>query len=153
VWRRVVAEGHLIGNQSYTHPIRAGHNLATMSEAEIEYELVHTQQILNRVLGFEYPMWLMRPPGGIGGYQGKVSPRLMTVVRRLGLHLVMWSIDSNGVSSSAAMLTRLERPDTLQNGSIVLTHFPTLSPADTISFLEWLPTSRFVAVNIDGLFT
>ena len=63
VWKRVVADGHEIGNHTYSH-----WNLLKLGETDIQDELDSTQGRLDQILGFHYEMHLMRPPGGNGGY-------------------------------------------------------------------------------------
>jgi peptidoglycan/xylan/chitin deacetylase (PgdA/CDA1 family) len=61
---RIINEGHLIGNHSYNH-----YNLAhgryidgVDDQKEIALEFILTQESLNNLLGFEYPLILVRPP-------------------------------------------------------------------------------------------
>ncbi len=61
---RMIREGHIIGNHSYHHYNLAGDHftdgIGDYSEVEEEFDL--TQQELDRVLGFHYPLVLIRPP-------------------------------------------------------------------------------------------
>lgn len=61
---RIINEGHLLGNHSYNH-----HNLARGQyidgiddQKEIAQEFILTQESLNNLIGFEYPLILVRPP-------------------------------------------------------------------------------------------
>ena len=61
---RIITEGHLLGNHSFNH-----HNLAKgifidgeHDREDIEKELSMTQSALNDILGFSYPLLLVRPP-------------------------------------------------------------------------------------------
>ena len=58
VWRRVIDEGHEIGNHTYTHA-----NLTKLNDQQIRDELHRAQDELNKVLGVGYPMRMMRPRG------------------------------------------------------------------------------------------
>ena len=64
-WRRAVAEGHDIGNHTYTHS-----NLTKLTDDQIRFEMQHTADLLAQCLGpsVPYTMRLMRPPGGAGGF-------------------------------------------------------------------------------------
>src|SRR5690349_5492730 len=62
VWQRAVAEGHDIGNHTYTHTA-----LTKLTDDQIRGELNHTKDLLAQCLGpVPYTMRLMRPPGGGG---------------------------------------------------------------------------------------
>src|SRR4029453_13957017 len=123
VWQRVLAEGHEIGNHTYTH-----WNLLKLADKDIQDELDSTQGRLDQILGFHYEMHLMRPPGGNGGNPDlrpdPNGPRVRCVVQRLGYSMAMWSIDSNGTSGFTDYLNRLTAPSgPVGNGSIILLHF------------------------------
>jgi peptidoglycan/xylan/chitin deacetylase (PgdA/CDA1 family) len=55
--RRIVAEGHAIGNHSWNHP-----DLTTVTEAEIDYQLRSTNTKIQQVTGIK-PTFA-RPPYG-----------------------------------------------------------------------------------------
>ena len=78
--KRVIAEGHEVGNHSYSHP-----NLRVVSLARKEEELRRTDTIL-RNLGAS-PQF-MRPP--YGSYDASTEK----VAASLGLSLMLWSMDS-----------------------------------------------------------
>ena len=78
--KRVIAEGHEVGNHSYSHP-----NLRVVSLARKEEELRRTDTIL-RNLGAS-PQF-MRPP--YGSYDAATEK----VAASLGLSLMLWSMDS-----------------------------------------------------------
>jgi peptidoglycan/xylan/chitin deacetylase (PgdA/CDA1 family) len=59
--RRMVREGHVVGNHTAGHPA-----LTKRSRDGIEYQMNFNQEILNTVLGDEAPlMTIMRPPQGL----------------------------------------------------------------------------------------
>ena len=78
--KRVLAEGHEVGNHSYSHP-----NLRAVSLARKEEELRRTDTIL-RNLGAS-PVF-MRPP------YGSYDVATEKVAEGLGLSLMLWSMDS-----------------------------------------------------------
>ena len=57
--RRIVAEGHTIGNHTYDHA-----DLSDLNEEQMRRELRSTQKAVDDALGYHYPMVLMRPPYG-----------------------------------------------------------------------------------------
>jgi peptidoglycan/xylan/chitin deacetylase (PgdA/CDA1 family) len=136
VWKRVVAEGHEIGNHTYTHRV-----LTNLPDQEIRDELNWTQKLLNDAMGgVEYKLRLMRPPGGAGGLTPTGDPRLMGILRELGLSMVMWSIDSAYTTGNASYLAKIM--GSVRNGSIVLLHFQTFGLASLASLLSRLPAER-----------
>jgi peptidoglycan/xylan/chitin deacetylase (PgdA/CDA1 family) len=151
VWRRVVAEGHEIGNHTYSH-----WNLLKLGEADIQDELDATQGRLDQVLGFHYEMHLMRPPGGNGGNPGPGADpngtRVRCVVQRLGYSMTMWSNDSNGTSGFTDYLNRLQAPGVVSNGSIILLHFTTFSVNNVSSLIDNLNKRGFELVTVSQLF-
>ena len=78
--KRILAEGHEVGNHSYSHP-----NLRVVSPARKEEELRRTDTIL-RNLGAS-PMFVRPPYGSYDAYTEKVAANL-------GLSLMLWSLDS-----------------------------------------------------------
>lgn len=78
--RRIVAEGHEIGNHSYSHP-----NLRLLSSERKDEEIRRTDAIL-RSLGAT-PLFL-RPP------YGAFDHNTVETAESLGLSVVLWSLDS-----------------------------------------------------------
>ncbi len=78
--KRLQTEGHTIGNHSYTHS-----NLASLSEAAINDELVKTQSALRSITGLTPD--LFRPP------YGSLSTSVYNTTAKNGLNIMMWSID------------------------------------------------------------
>lgn len=106
--RRIAAEGHEIGNHTYSHP-----SLHLRSRAAIAAEVDAAQDALERILG-RRPT-LFRPPFGVRWFP------LWSVLKERGLVMMLWTdrgydgrLDAPGIA--AATLKRL-RP-----GSIILLH-------------------------------
>ena len=76
--RRIVDEGHEIGNHSYAHPI-----YLYATPARTREELARTQQVIADVAGVT-PIW-SRPPCGVR------TPAYFSAARALGLRTVQWS--------------------------------------------------------------
>jgi len=146
VWRRVIDEGHEIGNHSYTHA-----NLTKLNDQQIRDELNRTQVELNRVLGFAYSMRMMRPPGGAGGFVNGGDPRIMNVITPLGYSMVMWNIDSNGTAGNASYTTKILA--NAHNGSIVLAHFTTYAVGNYPALIDGLRARKLEPTNVSGLFS
>jgi peptidoglycan/xylan/chitin deacetylase (PgdA/CDA1 family) len=76
--RRIVAEGHLIGNHSWSHA-----NLALASAGRVREELARTSQTLEQIAGA--PVRFFRPPFGAR------RPAVLRIARELGLEPVLWN--------------------------------------------------------------
>jgi peptidoglycan/xylan/chitin deacetylase (PgdA/CDA1 family) len=89
VLRRIVAEGHTIGNHTYDHA-----DLSDLNEEQMRRELRSTQKAVDDALGYHYPMVLMRPPYGDPYFGGsKALPVLQKVVGQERLFPVLWTQD------------------------------------------------------------
>lgn len=86
--RRILAEGHEVGNHSYSHP-----NLRLLSPANKAYEIARTDTIL-RSLGAN-PTFLRPPYGSYDNYT-------VTAAEELGLSIMLWSLDSRDWKSLPA---------------------------------------------------
>lgn len=108
--RRMAAEGHVVGNHSYTHSWR----FPLRSLGRTVEELRRTGEVLLRITG-RRPR-LFRPPFGV------TNPTIARAVRRLGLDPVGWSIrslDTMGQSPERVAARILRR---LHPGAVILLH-------------------------------
>jgi peptidoglycan-N-acetylglucosamine deacetylase len=109
VTQRTLAEGHKIGNHSYTHPF-----LPNESQQSIYSELTQTDDALKNILGLNVKMF--RPPyGGVNLYVKQTADNL-------GLKLYLWDVDPKDWSEpSTDELVRRVISNT-KNGSDILLH-------------------------------
>jgi peptidoglycan/xylan/chitin deacetylase (PgdA/CDA1 family) len=77
---RMVAEGHEIGNHTFSHP-----RIGDLSKDELVAELELTSDLIEGASGMR-PR-LMRPPYGVDAFAAKA------VAKRLGMTTVLWSIN------------------------------------------------------------
>ncbi|MFI5351276.1 MAG: polysaccharide deacetylase family protein [Elusimicrobiota bacterium] len=106
--RRIKAEGHEIGNHTYSHPY-----LYLMEREKIAEEIDRTQDVLEKISG-RRPR-LFRPPFGVRWFS------LWPLLRERGLTMVLWSIrgyDGDLGASAIAQKTLSQ----LQPGGIILLH-------------------------------
>jgi len=88
--RRIVEEGHTIGNHTYDH---AG--MSHPNPGQMRRELRSTQKAVDDALGYHHPMVLMRPPDGDPYFVGSDAlPAYRKVVRQQQLFPVTQTIDS-----------------------------------------------------------
>jgi peptidoglycan-N-acetylmuramic acid deacetylase len=78
--KRMVKEGHLIGNHSWGHP-----DMTQISDAKIKDELDKVKTKMTEITGVK-EMRYMRPPRGI------LSERTIQVANQLGYKHVLWSL-------------------------------------------------------------
>ena len=79
--QRELAEGHQVGNHSWSHP-----NLAKMSDAAVRAELQKTQDAIINATGYR-PI-LMRPP------YGSITPsQRLWISREFGFKIILWEVD------------------------------------------------------------
>ncbi|GAA4188693.1 hypothetical protein GCM10022252_24370 [Streptosporangium oxazolinicum] len=108
VLRRMVAEGHELGNHTWDHP-----RLPALSQAGIREELGRTQWLVKQVTGVA--MILMRPPYGL------TDSRVADESRQLGLAQIMWDVDTlDWRDQDPSLVAR--RATEAGPGSIVLMH-------------------------------
>ncbi|MBI2815375.1 MAG: polysaccharide deacetylase family protein [Acidobacteria bacterium] len=125
--RRIAAEGHEIGNHTYSHP-----HLFWKSPGRIAWEITHAQDVIERVTGCR-PV-LFRPPFG-GRWFG-----LSTILASHGLGLVTWSVSGVDWKWPASRIARRVAEKTTA-GSIILLHdgVPQNEPGDRTPTAEALP--------------
>lgn len=106
--RRMVAEGHELGNHSWSHA-----DLTGLSATGLRSELGRTQKIVERETGVR--MALMRPP------YGATDRRVAEESRRQGLAQILWSVDTQDwlVRDTGVVLRRAGKA---VPGSVVLMH-------------------------------
>ena len=106
--RRIVAEGHEVGNHTYSHPYFFFKSRRRMAE-----EIDRTQAIIEKVVGFRPNIF--RPPYGARWF-GLVP----TLVRR-SMHLIQWSATGYDWKKDAAGITQTALRE-LKPGAIILLH-------------------------------
>ena len=103
LWQRALDAGCEIGNHSWGHT-----NLTKLSTRDIRYQMLRTQQKLDEILGYHYPMQVMRPPQGLSN--SKVSEAIASVGY---LRTVRWDVSQTDPKKALKAV---------QNGSILLYH-------------------------------
>ena len=110
VLRQEAAEGHEIGNHSWSHP-----NLAKLSDADVRSQLQRTEAIIVKTAGIKPK--LMRPP------YGELTKRQRILVNHeFGYKVILWDVDPldwkrPGSNIVAQRIIAGARP-----GSIILSH-------------------------------
>ena len=110
VVRRIVVEGHEVGNHTYTH-----RNLKTLSDGEVRREMARTRDAIINAAGVQPRT--MRPPYG-ALYQRQ---RLM-IWDEFGYPTVLWAVDPRDWQRPGVEVVRQRILTSTGNGSIVLSH-------------------------------
>ncbi len=76
--KRMIAEGHVVGNHSWTHP-----SMPTLSLEQAAQEIIKLHDYVKEQFGYE--MTLFRPP------MGEYSEQTLALAQQLGYQSVFWS--------------------------------------------------------------
>lgn len=108
--RRILAEGHEIGNHSWTHP-----QLSKLSDDRVTAEITKTQDAIKDASGFTPA--LLRPP------YGAITPRQREWIQdRFGLNIILWSVDPFDWKRPGASVITQRILSQTRPGAIVLSH-------------------------------
>jgi len=106
--RRIIAEGHAVGNHTYSHLF-----LYFKSRQRIAEEIDRTQAIIEKVAGFRPNVF--RPPYGARWFG------LVPTLLERGMHLIMWSVTAFDWKKDVPGITRTTLRG-LKSGGIILLH-------------------------------
>lgn len=135
--RRIVDEGHELGNHSYSHPL-----LTKKSADEVYNEVKKTSDLIAQATGGLKPMSL-RPP--YGGYNKMVA-------EQAGIAIVNWSIDSLDWQYRDAAKTIEHIKENAHNGGILLMHDIHAESVEALpAVLEYLKSEGYELVTVDEL--
>ena len=130
ILRRIVQEGHTLGNHTYTHA-----NLADLSVGQMRDEMQSTQEAVDRALGYHYPMTLMRPPYGAPYFSDQyMLPLFQRVMREQRAYPVMWTVDSRDweLDGQARSIANNMLTSTNNKGGVILLHDTHESTAEAL---------------------
>ncbi len=116
---RIVHEGHLLENHSYSH----SHTTNIFTEPRLKTELTQTQMAIQQATGVAPE--LFRPPLGLS------NPRIFRVARALGLTVIGWTARGfdTKITEPNLIVARIIRK--LQPSAIILLHDGNI-PADRL---------------------
>ncbi len=125
--RRMVSEGHIVGNHTYHHPDMS----AISDQAAFQEELESLEALYQETVGEELPRYY-RPP------QGKYSEENLRQAQALGYKTVLWSLayvdwyTDDQPTAEEAYAKLLPR---IHNGAIVLLHSTSETNAEILDDL------------------
>jgi peptidoglycan/xylan/chitin deacetylase (PgdA/CDA1 family) len=110
ILQREVAEGHEIGNHSWSHP-----NLAKLSDEAVRSQLQRTEDIIVKTAGVKPK--LMRPP------YGELTKRQRIWVNRdFGYKVILWDVDPLDWKRPGPSVVASRIIAEARSGSIILSH-------------------------------
>ncbi len=123
ILKEILAEGHSIGNHTYSHSKSFGF----FSSEKVKDELRKTNSIVKKFTGLE--MNLYRPAFGV------TNPQIEKSVKSLGLQSIGWRVRSLDTTSRSEKMILKRITAKISKGDIVLLHD---TSAKTIAVLERL---------------
>ncbi len=140
--RRIIADGHLVGNHTYSH----SNNFPWMSESKMKEEIHWCDVVLEKITGHRPTMF--RPPFGV------TNPPLAKALRRDFRTIVGWdvrSLDTMAKWPREKVFERVRRR--LRPGSVVLLH-DDRAEGDALleMILDHLERSDYKVERFDELF-
>ena len=140
--RRMVAEGHVVGNHTMTHP-----DMSTISDkTAFQKELTGLETLFKEITGKELPKYY-RPPQGI------YSEENLKMAKELGYKTVFWSLaykdweNDNQPGKDYALGKLIPRT---HNGAVILLHSTSQTNAEVLDELltQWKNLGyRFATVD------
>ena len=144
--RRMVAEGHIVGNHTMHHPDMS----KIIDEEAFSRELQKPEEIFRTITGKAFPKFY-RPPQGI------YSEENLKLAKKLGYHTVFWSLAyvdwNNDAQPTPEQAFRKLLPRT-HNGAVVLLHSTSETNAQILDELltKW-KAAGYRFATIDQLFS
>ena len=140
LFRNLIAQGHTIGNHTYSH----SNNFGFFSSAKVAAELNRTNQLVQDISGLELKLY--RPAFGV------TNPNIKRALQLVKMQSIGWSkrsFDTTGLSEKI-VLKRVTK--NLKKGDIILLHD---SNAKSIVVLEhlllFLQSKEMRSVTVDQL--
>jgi peptidoglycan/xylan/chitin deacetylase (PgdA/CDA1 family) len=110
ILKRAVAEGHEIGNHSWSHP-----NLAKLSNEALRSQLQRTDDVIAQAIG-SHPT-IMRPP------YGELTPKQRQWVNSVfGYKVILWDVDPLDWKEPGPSIVAQRIIRETKHGSIMLSH-------------------------------
>jgi len=108
--RRILAEGHELGNHTWTHP-----QLSKLSDDRVTAEISKTQEAIKAASG--YTPTLLRPP-----YGAITSRQREWIANRFGLNIILWSVDPFDWKRPGSSVITQRILSQARPGAIILSH-------------------------------
>jgi peptidoglycan/xylan/chitin deacetylase (PgdA/CDA1 family) len=139
--KQIVADGHEIGNHSWSHP-----DMTKLTDKEIEEQVTKEEANVESVVGDVMKPYFRTP-------FGTHDPRVKMVIGAMGYRLVYWSLDSGDWLPERTAEQELSRViEKAQNGFIIVMHGSSSQTAESLpQVIEQLRTKGFQLVTLSEL--
>jgi peptidoglycan-N-acetylglucosamine deacetylase len=107
--RRIVKQGHAVGNHTYSHP-----DLRKSKPEEVRSELVRTDELFQQIVGWRPKIF--RAPFGFE------NPAIITEAQNLGYEVTLWSLDTEDWQKPGRETIKATVFNKVTNGDIILMH-------------------------------
>ncbi len=136
--RRVIAEGHEVGNHTQNHL-----RLDTLPLDKVRQEIVLCDD--NFAKATTKHLFLLRPPGV------RYNPKVLSVIAELGYTTVAWSVGAKDAEPSTPEQVSQRVLDQVENGSIILLHCGTNTADALPNIIETLKNREYRFVTISQM--
>lgn len=140
--KRMVNEGHLVGNHTNTHP-----RMAQIKVENFIKELTTVEQLYSKLIGEDKRMYYYRPP------EGCYSERDLCIAQQMGYKTVFWSFayldyDVNNQKGYAYAYNLLT--ESLHNGDVLLLHAVSKDNVNVLGdFIDFVKSQGYEIRRID----
>lgn len=138
--RRMVAEGHEIGNHSWTHRV-----MSKLPDSAVYKEFKDTEQAVVAACGVKPKT--QRPP-----YGAMTATQRAMLKERLGYPCIMWNVDPEDWKRPGASVVSSRILSNTRNGSIILLHDIHAASVDAVpAVLDGLIAKGFTFTTVSSL--
>jgi peptidoglycan-N-acetylmuramic acid deacetylase len=140
--RRMVDEGHIVGNHTDTHP-----SLPDISDGQIKKEIQVVEQKYEKITG-RSDLKYLRPP------KGEFSERTLALTRELGYHNILWSMAAvDWVPMPGGAQEAYDAViDNTHNGALILMHAVSKDNAEAMDrILKGIKAQGYTFGTLDDL--
>lgn len=140
IFRRIIDEGHTVGNHSYSHSNRFG----VFPTAKVTEELERTNTIIEQLSGKK--ALFFRPPFGV------TNPKIGRAVAKTNHYIIGWNIRSldTVIPDEKQIFERVKSK--VAPGGIILLHDTSLKTVNVLEqLLLFLQSENYDAITIDTL--
>lgn len=141
VVRRMIDEGHEIGCHTWNHG-----SMRTQSEDTQRRGFEKWCAALAKALGAEYPVRLLRPPGG------STNSRAKRMAKEFGCSVILWSVDTRDWSNHSPTRIMRNVKKEVREGGIILMHDRIAATVEVLPMLiEYLIGEGYEFVTVSEL--
>lgn len=140
LFKRIISEGHLVGNHSYSH----SENFGFFSSQKVLDEITETNKLAQQLSGLE--MNFFRPPFGV------TNPMIAKAVSKTKHHVIGWNIRSLDTVYENENIIFERVKNKIKPGGIILLHDTSQKSVNVLErLLLFLKTENYSIVSVDKL--